>query len=202
MVLELDDLVNTPDLQSVVLLSLMLSITEEMYRHERSVRKLAIIDEAWQLMGQGQAGKFIERGYRTARKYGGAFMTITQSINDYYKSALSRAALENSDFLCLLRQKAETVHKARAEQQIAMDDGLQELLLSLDKQDGMYSELAIKGPEGVSVGRLIVDPFSEKLYSTQGAEFQFVQDAQARGLSLVEAVDELVRRSSKRKAPA
>ncbi len=199
-VLELDDLVNTPDLQSVVLLSLMLSITEEMYRHERSVRKLAIIDEAWQLMGQGQAGKFIERGYRTARKYGGAFMTITQSINDYYKSALSRAALENSDFLCLLRQKAETVHKARAEQQIAMDDGLQELLLSLDKQDGMYSELAIKGPEGVSVGRLIVDPFSEKLYSTQGAEFQFVQDTQARGLSLVEAVDELVRRSSKRKA--
>jgi conjugal transfer ATP-binding protein TraC len=199
-VLELDDLVNTPDLQSVVLLSLMLSITSEMYRHARSVRKLAIIDEAWQLMGQGQAGKFIERGYRTARKYGGAFMTITQGINDYYKSALSRAALENSDFLCLLRQKPETVHKARAEQQIAMDDGLQELLLSLDKQDGMYSELAIKGPEGVSVGRLLVDPFSEKLYSTQGPEFQFVQDAQARGLSLVEAVDELVRRSSKRRA--
>jgi len=197
-VLELDDLVNTPDLQSVVLLTLMLHITEGMYHADRKLRKLAIIDEAWQLMGQGQAGKFIERGYRTARKYGGAFMTVTQSINDYYRSPISRAALENSDFLCLLRQKEEFLKKARAENQIAMDDGLEELLLSLHKMDGMYSELAIKGPEGISIGRLIVDPFSEKLYSTRPEEFQFIQDCQAQGMSIVQAVEALVRRSQRR----
>lgn len=197
-VLELDDLVNTPDLQSVVLLTLMLRVTEEMYLHDRKLRKLAIIDEAWQLMGQGQAGKFIERGYRTARKYGGAFMTVTQGIGDYYKSPISQAALENADFLFLLRQKPESLAQVRQKGLLQMDDSLEELLRGVDTVQGKYSEIAVKGPAGVSIGRLVVDPFAEKLYSTKAEEFQFIRDAEAAGKSLVWAVEELVRRSAQR----
>ena len=197
-VLELDDLVNTPDLQSVVLLTLMLRITEEMYLHDRKLRKLAIIDEAWQLMGQGQAGKFIERGYRTARKYGGAFMTVTQGIGDYYKSPISQAALENADFLFLLRQKPESLAQVRQKGLLHMDDSLEELLRGVDTVQGKYSEIAVKGPAGVSIGRLVVDPFAEKLYSTKAEEFQFIRDAEKAGKSLVWAVEELVRRGAQR----
>lgn len=197
-VLELDDLVNTPDLQSVVLLTLMLRITEEMYLHDRKQRKLAIIDEAWQLMGQGQAGKFIERGYRTARKYGGAFMTVTQGIGDYYKSPISQAALENADFLFLLRQKAESLAQVRQKGLLQLDDSLEELLRGVDTVQGKYSEIAVKGPAGVSIGRLVVDPFAEKLYSTKAEEFQFIRDAERAGRSLVWAVEELVRRADSR----
>lgn len=197
-VLELDDLVNTPDLQSVVLLTLMLRITEEMYLHDRKQRKLAIIDEAWQLMGQGQAGKFIERGYRTARKYGGAFMTVTQGIGDYYKSPISQAALENADFLFLLRQKAESLAQVRQKGLLQLDDSLEELLRGVDTVQGKYSEIAVKGPAGISIGRLVVDPFAEKLYSTKAEEFQFIRDAERAGRSLVWAVEELVRRADSR----
>lgn len=197
-VLELDDLVNTPDLQSVVLLTLMLRITEEMYLHDRKLRKLAIIDEAWQLMGQGQAGKFIERGYRTARKYGGAFMTVTQGIGDYYKSPISQAALENADFLFLLRQKAESLAQVRQKGLLQLDDSLEELLRGVDTVQGKYSEIAVKGPAGISIGRLLVDPFAEKLYSTRAEEFQFIRDAEQAGRSLVWAVEELVRRADSR----
>lgn len=197
-VLELDDLVNTPDLQSVVLLSLMLRITEEMYLHDRKLRKLAIIDEAWQLMGQGQAGKFIERGYRTARKYGGAFMTVTQGIGDYYRSPISQAALECADFLFLLRQKPESIAQVREKKLLHMDDALEELLRTVDTAQGKYSEIAVKGPTGISVGRLVVDPFTEKLYSTKAEEFQYITDAQKAGMSLTQAVEELVRKAVKR----
>jgi len=70
-VLELGQIDARPNLRTVVLLLLMMRITEAMYLGARSQRKLCIIDAAWRLMGQGNAGQFMERGYRTARKFRG-----------------------------------------------------------------------------------------------------------------------------------
>ena len=197
-VLELGGLDSKPDLQSVVLLILMMRITEAMYQGSRKQRKLCIIDEAWKLMAHGSAGDFIERGYRTARKFGGAFMTITQGINDYYKSGTSEAALANSDWLFLLRQKPESIQAAEKSDQIKMDEHLRRLMTSIDMLEGKYAEIAVMGPGGVSVGRLVVDPFAEKLYSTKATEFEQIDQMLKQGVSLVEAVDELVKTESKR----
>jgi len=102
-VLELGELDRTPDLRLVVLLLLMTRITEEMYLSERTQRKLAIIDEAWKLM-TGNAAQFIEEGYRTARKFGGAFVTVTQGLADFYKSPTTTAALTNADWVFARRE--------------------------------------------------------------------------------------------------
>jgi hypothetical protein len=42
-------------------------------------------------------------------QYGGSLITATQSLNDYYKSEGSVAALENSDWSVILQQKPETI---------------------------------------------------------------------------------------------
>ena len=191
-VLELGDLDSRPDLQTVVLLLLMLQITESMYLGDRKQRKLCIIDEAWRLMGSGNAGQFIEQGYRTARKFGGAFMTITQGIDDYFKSGTSKAALDNADWVFLLRQKPESIKAAESSDRIMMDDGLRRLLTSVDTQQGRYSEIAVMSPDGTSVGRLIVDPFAEKLYSTKAEEYAAIDAMLKRGHSLVDAIEQLV----------
>lgn len=191
-VLELGELDARPDLQTVVLLLLMMRITEAMYLGGRNQRKLCIIDEAWRLMGQGNAGQFIEQGYRTARKFGGAFMTITQGIDDYFKSGTSKAALDNADWVFLLRQKPESIKAAENSDRIMMDDPLRRLLTSVDTQQGKYSEIAIMGPGGTTVGRLVVDPFAEKLYSTRAEEYAAIAAMQRQGLSLVEAIERLV----------
>ena len=197
-VLELGELDPKPDLQAVVLLILMMRITEAMYLGGRKQRKLCIIDEAWKLMGRGTAGEFIERGYRTARKFGGSFMTITQGIDDYYKSGTSKAALANSDWLFLLRQKAESIQAAEKSDQISMDEHLRRVMTSIDTKQGEYSEIAVMGPGGVSVGRLIVDPFTEKLYSTKAEEFERIDQMMKQGHSLVDAVEHLVRAENNR----
>ncbi len=191
-VLELGELDARPDLQTVVLLLLMMRITEAMYLGDRNQRKLCIIDEAWRLMGQGNAGQFIEQGYRTARKFGGAFMTITQGIDDYFKSGTSKAALDNADWVFLLRQKPESIKAAENSDLILMDEPLRRLLTSVDTQQGKYSEIAVMGPGGTTVGRLVVDPFAEKLYSTRAEEYAAIEAMQRQGLSLVEAIERLV----------
>ncbi|MBK9132431.1 MAG: type IV secretion system protein TraC [Gammaproteobacteria bacterium] len=197
-VLELGELDAKPDLQTVVLLLLMMRITETMYLGDRNQRKLCIIDEAWRLMGNGNAGQFIEQGYRTARKFGGAFMTITQGIDDYFKSGTSKAALDNADWVFLLRQKPESIKAAENSDRIMMDDALRKLLTSVDTQQGKYSEIAIMGPGGTTVGRLVVDPFAEKLYSTRAEEYSAIEAMQRQGMSLVEAIEQLVNTAEER----
>jgi len=189
--LELKDLDAMPDLQSLVLLLLITRITEDMYLGERTQRKLCVIDEAWKLMGYGNAGSFIEEGYRTARKYEGAFLTVTQGVNDYYKSGTAQAAFENSDWVFLLRQKKESLKQLQASGRFAMEADEMKLLRSIHTIHGKYSEVATYSPDGMAIGRLIVDPFTEKLYSTKGTEFDFIQQRVEQGATLAQAVEEL-----------
>lgn len=198
-VLELSGLDDKPDLQQAILLLLILRINREMYQGDRKRRKLCIIDEAWRLMSGGDAGQFIETGYRTARKYGGAYMTVTQGIDDYYQSPTARAALQNSDWMFLLRQKAESLLRVRGEGKLHLDEERLRLFSSLETRQGKYSELAVIAPGGgTAVGRLVVDPFSEKLYTTRAEECVLMEQYMQQGASLVEAVERLVTESADR----
>ena len=195
-VLELDGLNNTPDLQSVVLLVLMMEIANEMYLYgDKSVRKLCLIDEAWRLLGRGRAGEFIEEGYRVARKHGGAFGTITQKPSDYFKSDTAQAAFANSDWGIYLRAKPSELLQAQNKGYIDNSNGLVDLIRGLKTIHGKYSELVIEGPNGISVNRFITDPSTEKLYSTNGTETQRIKEMRAQGKGLWEAVDALAAES-------
>lgn len=194
-VLELGELNNKPDLQSVVVLILMMQIAQAMYLGDRSIRKMCIIDEAWRLMSSGNAGKFIEEGYRVARKHGGNFVTITQGIDDYYKSETAKAALQNADWVYLLRQKPESIQQLAKSDRLVMNDFMNRALRSVDTKQGQYSELMVYGPNGWTIGRLMVDPFAEKLYSTKAEEYDAIERMLAQGLTLEQAIEELVRGS-------
>lgn len=193
-VLELEELKAKKDLQSVVLFIMMFRITQAMYLDpDRSRRKLCIIDEAWDLMGGGNSGKFIEEGYRRARRYGGSFVTVTQSIQDYYKNPASQAALENSDWLILLKQKKESVEQLARSGRLAVDEPLKRVLNSVKTEEGYYSELYIHSPAGQGVGRLCVDPFSLLLYSSQPDDYTAIQYYRDQGMDIADAVDAVLR---------
>lgn len=197
-VLDLDELNKMAKLQSVILLILMMRITQAMYHSgNRSQRKLCIIDEAWRLLANGNAGDFIEEGYRVARKHGGAFMTITQKISDYYKSEVSKAAFMNADFTIYLRQKPEELAQAENEGHIDNSDGKIDILRGLKTEHGKYSELAISSPDGMSVHRFYVDPVAAKLYSTTAKDVDYILEQQEKGHTVLEAVNMLVAKEYK-----
>lgn len=198
-VMDLDALNKTPDLQSVALLMLMMQITQIMYLSgNKAQRKLCIIDEAWRLLkpsssaGASHAAKNIEEGYRVARKHGGSFMTITQRISDYYENETTKSALMNSDFTIYLRQKPEELTTAITKGYIDNADGKIDVLRSLETKQGQYSEAAISSPDGLAVFRLLVDRVTEKIYSTSPKEVEFLKQQQARGIPLMEAISLLL----------
>lgn len=59
-------------------------------------------------------GQFIEKGYRTARRHTGAYITITQNIVDFDSptaSTAARAAWGNSSYKSILKQSAKEFAK-------------------------------------------------------------------------------------------
>lgn len=193
-VLELEELKAKKDLQAVVMQLMMYRITQEMYM-DRSRRKLAIIDEAWDLMGSGgSAAEFIEAGYRRARKYKGSFGTITQSVEDYYKNDATKAAIQNADWLFLLRQKPESIERLGKEGKLHVDEWMKRQLSSVATEHGYFSEIFVNGPGGSGIGRLILDPFSMMLYSTRAEDFEEIKALTSKGVSIIEAIDFILKR--------
>ena len=197
-VLELQELKNKKELQKVVLFVMMYHITQAMYLGNRSQYKSCIIDEAWDLLGGDIDGakEFIEAGYRTARRFNGNFVTITQSINDYYKNSASMAAFENSDFNVILGQKADALQKLKNDKKIELDGYSERLYKSLKVAD-CYSECVIKSSQGVSPHRIVLDPYSRILFSSKGHEFEAVNKLVAEGHSVLTAVETVVEKQKR-----
>jgi conjugal transfer ATP-binding protein TraC len=186
---ELSDLSTREELRSVVLTAIMFMTTQMMTHTSRSVKKLLLIDEAWQMLKGGSMADFVEVYARTCRKYGGALATATQSLNDYYKSDGAKAALENSDWMVILQQKPETIADFKKHERLEMDTPTESVIRSLKRNGIEYSELFIKGPDMQAVGRLCLDPFSATVFSSSPETFAQIDRMTRRGMSISEAVE-------------
>lgn len=193
-VYELDDLKSKKDLQEVVLLTLVYQIQQDMLKKDR--QKLVLIDEAWDLMRGGNTTNFIENGYRRFRKYGGSCISITQAINDFYKIPAGMAMIENSDYMFLLRQRPESIEALKKSQRLSLSEGLFDLLRSVHTDSGNYSEIFCYTPDGITIGRLVVDRFTQLLYTTMASEFMAIKGYTDKGMNLSDAIHAVIRDES------
>ena len=200
-VLELEHLKQRKHLQRVVLLQLIYQIQQAMYLGDRGRRKIVIIDEAWDLLTSGEVGKFIETGYRRFRKYNGAAVVITQSLEDLHSNPVGEAIAANSAITFQLAQKSDTLDGLHARSKIPGGYTLK-LLKSVHTAPGRYAELYLMSNRGSGIARLVVSPFLQLLYSTQAEDVSAIAALRRQGLGLVEAVDELVARRTRAKADA
>ena len=188
-VIELQHLKSKKDLQQVVLLNTIYQIHWSMYLSYRSQYKTCIIDEAWEFLhGQNaQIAKFIESGFRTVRRHNGNFVTITQSINDYYKSDCALAAYENSSHQVIFRHEAQSLDNLKTSGKLTLDGYTERLYKSIQSQRD-YSEFIVKTGGGLAVARLMLDPYARIQMSSKGHEFQAVRDLVSQGMSLKDAI--------------
>jgi conjugal transfer ATP-binding protein TraC len=72
-----------------------------------------------------------------------------------------------------------------------MDDYTDALLRSLKINGREYSDILIKGPETLAVGRLVLDPFSSTVYSSSPAVYAAIEDLVTQGLTMDEAIERI-----------
>lgn len=196
-VLEMGKLKNKPDLLAAIMFSMMIYVEQRMFLSARSERKAAIIDEAWKLLASesGFIGDFIENGYRTARKYGGAYITITQGIEDFdgdKASIAAKAAWSNSSFKIILRQNLEAFRKYNQKNEGQFTPAEQSIIEGFPSaKDAHFSAFMLRVAGQVSYHRLLLDPLSRVMFSSDGKDFEFRERCLREGKSVPEALWQL-----------
>ena len=199
-VLEMGGLQNKPDLLAAVMFSMMIFIQQRMYLTARSIKKLAAIDEGWKLLDNKSSfvADFIEGGYRTARKYGGSYITISQGIDDFDgdgASTAAKAAWSNSSFKIILRQNMEAFRKYNQKNPDQFNPVERAIIEGFPAAgDAHFSAFMLRIAGRSSFHRLVTDPISRALYSTDGDDFQFRENLMAEGLSQQAALLALAKR--------
>jgi len=169
-VLELEELKQQTDLFNVITLQILNYVTLNLYLSGRERRRLIIFDEAWQFFKHSaMLQNVIEEGYRRARKYGGSFTTITQSLLDFEAfGSVGQVIQSNSAFKFML--ESPDFEKAKAKKLIDYDDFTMSILKSVKSPRPRYSEIFMDTPVGTGVSRLLVDPYSYYLYTSDAGE--------------------------------
>ncbi|MDP2194322.1 MAG: type IV secretion system protein TraC [Alphaproteobacteria bacterium] len=188
-VIEFEELKEKKDLQSVILQMVIVNITNSMFLGNRQTPFMICFDEAWDMLRGKQAGVFIETLARRLRKYFGSLVVGTQSVNDFYATPGALAAFENSDYLCMLSQKPESINILKEKKRVTMTDHMEKELRSVHTKAGAYAEIMIVGPHGYATTRLILDPFSQTLYSTTPAIYTAVETLVNQGVPMGDAIE-------------
>ena len=157
-----------PDLQSVFLLLLTDYIKREA---ETDLERpyLLIIDEAWKLLESPSGSAFTVEAYRTFRKFNGGIWCISQHYKDFLKNDdIKNAVFPNTASVFVLRQKKIDWGDFQTTMDFAPEET--ELVKSLEVVKGEYSEFLYIQDENKTVLRLIPDPLSYWICTTDGNE--------------------------------
>lgn len=193
-VLELGGLESRPSLLVAVMFSLIIYIENRMYNSPRSVKKLNVIDEGWKLLDfkNQKVGTFIEKGYRTARRHNGSYITITQNIVDFDSpeaSSAARAAWGNSSYKIILKQSAKEFAKYNQLYPDQFKPFERDMIAKFGSaKDQWFSAFMLSVEAHSSWHRLFVDPLSRAMYSSKGADFEFIQTQRQAGIGIHDAV--------------
>lgn len=185
---EFEEVKNDEVLLAVVLQVILMQVTMQFLCGDRSRRFALIVDEAWMILSF--CGSFLEAFARTVRKYGGSLVTCVQDLASFQMGKSQKAIFENSTWKAVLKQtNLESFRNADE-----FKDHLP-LIESVTKESsGKYSEILIQSSGMIIVGRLVLDPYSIALYSTEAADFNFLAKAKSAGIPKDQAVKELAKK--------
>jgi len=93
----------------------------------------------------------------------------------------------------LLRQKTESIEMLQRSGRITMDESKKRLLSSLRTEPGAFSEIYISSPVGEGVARLVLDPFTDLLFTNRLEDNAPLDALIASGMTIEAAIAELLR---------
>lgn len=197
-VLELEKLRNYKQLFSVLVIQVLNSVTQDLYLSDRERARFILFEEAAAFLKDNMAGSMsrtfagvIEAGFRRARKYKGSFGIVLQSVLDLESFGdVGQVVWENAATKFLLQ--GQSYDKAADKKVIPYDGFALELLKSVRNNKPNYSEMFIQSPYGCGVARLVVDPHSYWINTSDPSDVARFNRLVGKGLTPAQAIDVLV----------
>ena len=190
-IVEFEDIKENKELSAVILQTMIVNISNIVYRGDRKTKSGLVLDECWEFIAEEAGEVLIEGAARTFRKYEWLLLMGTQNAEDFHKSLAAKAAFNNSAWKFYLSQSNEAF-RAFEKEGLITSPAMLSLLRTVKMNPGKYGEVLIMSDAGYAVGRLILDPFSSLLYSTKAAEFSAVEVLVNQGVPVEEAIDQLL----------
>lgn len=178
-VLELEELNAVKDLREVILLLLLSIIERKFYRGDRSIRKIILCDEAWDLFRNPNTALFIETAYRRMRKYMGSIGTIVQGFLDFANKGnaeVGAAILANSAWKLLLQPKVSELKECVKRNMLSLSEAELRIADTVRTTKGSYSEVMLLSDQQTSVFRFIPTPSEKVAFSTLPREVQLYEN--------------------------
>ncbi|MCP3848685.1 MAG: TraC family protein [Gammaproteobacteria bacterium] len=187
-VFELDAIKDDEPLLAVVIQVILMQITSQFLLGDRSKNFMLVVDEAWKILDY--AAPFLESFARTVRKYGGSLVIITQDLSSFDNTKgdkKSQAAIHECSTWKLIGQQDEAGMESFAKSEAY--GNYTGLIKSVHKHpENKYAEIMISTNKAKVVGRLVTDPYSVAMYSTESEDFNFLEERDKQGVPADEAV--------------
>lgn len=161
-VYELGEVAKRKDVASVLLMALIHRITEFSRAHPE-IQKYLVVDEAWTLLRSATTASFLEDVLRTYRKLGSAAIMVTQQVSDF-EGRTGEAIRANAPNRLFLQQTPETV--LSMEKLLDLSPEEKAILGTVRTVKGKFSEMLVQSTETRGVARLLADPLSYWLTTT------------------------------------
>lgn len=186
--IEIKGLDTYPDLQNVFLLLLTDFIKSEAAKDLRRPY-LLIIDEAWKLFETQSGLSFTLEAYRTFRKFNGGIWCISQNYKDFLSAQeIKNAIFPNTTSIFVLRQRK--IDWKDFQEAMDLNDNEVDVIKSLEIVKGKYTEFYFMQDENRAVLRLVPDPLSYWICTSDGSDKSRIEDAEKEnpGLSKLEVL--------------
>ncbi len=147
---------------SVLVMAIMHYVADSA-REWPHAEKYLVIDEAWTLLRSAAAARFIVNVSRTARKNRLSLVVVSQQVTDF-EGPTGQAIVNQAPYKVFLRQNAQAISAAQSF--LGLTPREVELYQSVETVKGRFSEMLIKTPDSTGVARLVPDPFTYWLTTT------------------------------------
>lgn len=186
-VFEFEEIRNDRRLLSVVLQIISMQIFLQVLSGDRQSEFMLVVDEAWMVLDH--CAKLLADLARTIRKYGGSLVTCVQSYDDFQKTDERRTIFQNSTWAVMLKQDEKDLNSFKSSE--AFKDMIP-LIRSVQFKPGRFSEALIYTSGVRVVGRMVLDKYSQALFSTDAKDFNFISKRLALGQDMSSIVDALI----------
>lgn len=190
--IEIKGLTNHSELKDILLL-LLTSFIQDAAASDMTRPYLMICDEAERFFKSGELAKqFIITCYRTWRKYRASIYCLSQNYRDFLSDPeLADALLPNTTSVIILRQRK--IDWKDFQEAFDFNDAQVEAVKSLEIIKGKYSEFFYMQDENQAILRLVPEPLSYWICTTDGNDKAKIQEMERKypGLLKIEILKKL-----------